>query len=219
MADDAAHAAERKNGGAASHNNKRGVPTWAVGGLLTLGVLGLVASVMPWDSIMNECPYLVRNSLSGPLTALGFLPSGAPPGVGGGGTRALPPSRGPHPDTGLPTFLESDLRPYDGSGGTRILLGMAGDVFDVTDKGAHFYGPGAGYSVFAARDATRSLALGSMDEVDLARGGDVSDFNAEQRGAVAEQHAFYKGKYTLVGHLVQPGAGGGGSHTPPVPAG
>jgi hypothetical protein len=80
----------------------------------------------------------------------------------------------------------------------RVYLGVAGDVFDVTDLGAHFYGPGAGYSVFAGRDSTRSLALGSLKQEDLERGGDVSGVDAK---TVQEQHEFYSGKYKLVGVL------------------
>ena len=71
--------------------------------------------------------------------------------------------------------------------------------------GARFYEPGAGYHLFAARDSSRALALGSLDAKDLT--DDVTDFTAEQRDYLREQVLFYRGKYPRVGTLVGPGLG------------
>jgi hypothetical protein len=77
---------------------------------------------------------------------------------------------------------------------------MAGDVFDVKEKGAQFYAKGSGYNMFAGKDSTRALSLGSMEEKDL-YSADISDFTEAQLRAVKEQHDFYLGKYTLVGRI------------------
>ena len=76
--------------------------------------------------------------------------------------------------------------------GCRVLLGVAGFVYDVTEKGSVHYAPGAGYCLFAGRDATRSLALGSLAKEDLEKGGWVSDIDAT---SVRDQHTFYAEKY------------------------
>jgi hypothetical protein len=76
--------------------------------------------------------------------------------------------------------------------GCRVLLGVAGWVYDVTEKGSVHYAPGSGYCLFAGRDATRSLALGSLSQEDLEKGGWVADI---QDGSVADQAQFYREKY------------------------
>ena len=73
-------------------------------------------------------------------------------------------------------------------------------MYDVTEKGKQFYGPGMAYSVFAGRDGTRALTLGSLDKDDVQR-RDVSDFDAQKRKLMQEQHEFYAGKYPRVGTL------------------
>lgn len=108
---------------------------------------------------------------------------------------------------GVRLFQRADLARYDGSDpGLPLLLAIDGDVFDVTDKGYHFYGPGMGYSVFVGRDSSRALALGSLLQADIDAGGDVSDFTDDQRRALQEQHDFYRGKYVLYGRLVDAAA-------------
>jgi hypothetical protein len=70
------------------------------------------------------------------------------------------------------------------------VLGVCGAVYDVTALGARFYGPGNAYALFAGRDATRALALGSTDAADVARGGDVDGAGIPMcvvRGALSEQ--------------------------------
>ena len=129
----------------------------------------------------------VGRLLAAPMRAAGILP---------------PASDGAYDADGMRLFSLEELRQHDGSDPARPLhLAIGGDVFDVSVKGAQFYGPGMGYSLFAGRDATRSLALGSLDHVDLERGDDIADFTPQQLEALREQHAFYKGKYPRVGRL------------------
>ncbi len=56
------------------------------------------------------------------------------------------------------------------------------------------------YNVFAGKDSTRALTLGSLEQSDIAR-SDISDFTPQQLEAVEEQRAFYAGKYKLAGKL------------------
>jgi len=123
-------------------------------------------------------------------------------GVGGGafGGGVLEPAtfRGFDGATGLPLWAAEDLLQHGScdanfkARGGRTLLGVAGFVFDVTEKGLNYYGVGASYCLFAGRDATRSLSLGSLTQEDLALGGDVTDVPPE---TVLEQYNFYNGKY------------------------
>lgn len=104
---------------------------------------------------------------------------------------------------GARLFTGEELRAYDGSRAFKpILLAVAGDVFDVTDLGAHFYGVGAPYHVFAGRDSTRALALGTLDNQDVSMGGHVEDLTETQKTAVLKQLDFYRSKYKRVGRLV-----------------
>lgn len=102
----------------------------------------------------------------------------------------------------LRTFTRAQLRDFDGTGpSSRIYLGMNGDVFDVTDLGGQFYGPGASYSVFAGRESTRALSLGSLEPRDI-NDWRIDDFTEAQMGSLKEQHEFYLGKYPKVGVIV-----------------
>ena len=157
----------------------------------------------------TPCPYLPAAGPAGRLVAV--LASAQTAGAALGrlltaplrAAGLLPPSSDDSFDAfGQRLFTLAELRRHDGSDPARPLhLAIGGDVFDVSVKGAQFYGPGMGYSLFAGRDATRSLALGSLDHGDLERGDDVADFTPQQLEALREQHAFYKGKYPLAGKL------------------
>lgn len=94
--------------------------------------------------------------------------------------------------SGLPLWDAADLARYRGEDGSRVTLGVCSRVYDVTDLGGRFYGPGKGYSIFAGKDATRALALGSLEEDELARGGDVSGIDD---ATVQSQCEFYDTKY------------------------
>lgn len=193
--------------------------------LLVAGVAGVAVSLAPWSlsAVASVCPYVAARTGGAALwarvlppswaAALGVSPAAAAAALGASPSGGFATAGGLDAATGLPVFSAAELARYDGAApGSRILLAFNGVVYDVTDKGAVFYGPGAGYSLFAARDSTRALALGSLDEGDVRRGGDVSDFPASETymNLLREQEAFYSGKYPAVGvirgHRVETGA-------------
>jgi len=166
----------------------------------------LVAAVA-W-LVGGACPQSVRQlraRLGGLLGSAFSSPSAGGGGGGSGATPGFPALR--DAATGLPSFSLAELAAFDGtrggSGGgeaSPLLLGIWGDVFDVRAKGAQFYAPGAPYAVFAGRDGTRALTLGTLDAAEVAR-LDVDDFSEQFLRMVLEQHKFYAGKYERVGVL------------------
>ena len=76
----------------------------------------------------------------------------------------------------------AELKEFDGADQSKpLLLGCGGKVFDVSSARA-FYGPGAGYGVFAGRDASRGL--GRM-EIEY-KGADISDLSGSQQVTLQE---------------------------------
>lgn len=68
----------------------------------------------------------------------------------------------------------ADLQKHNGSGeipdgyaAAPIYIGANAQVFDMSFGGVGFYGPGGPYQKFAGRNASRALALMSLDEKDL----------------------------------------------------
>lgn len=62
----------------------------------------------------------------------------------------------------LPIYSRQELwnlGHHESEDGT-LLLGILGRVYDVTDGGDRYYGPGAAYGIFAGRDVTYALATG-----------------------------------------------------------
>jgi len=60
-----------------------------------------------------------------------------------------------------------------------IYVGAGGKVYDVSFGGVTFYGKGCSYNAFAGRDASRALALMSLDPKD-ANNPDISDLSEKQ---------------------------------------
>jgi hypothetical protein len=182
----------------------RPTPCW-LSLALFVGLLGLLASLAPSTLWPSSCPASIR-SLRYTLWRRFFGSNSTSPEL------LLPVGEHPEfdPASGLPVWPAADLQlhgscePSFQARSGRTLLGVHGNVYDVTALGLQYYGPGATYCQFAGRDATRSLALGSLKEEDLARGGDVSGVDAEQ---VQQQHKFYLEKYgPPVGKLPSPSA-------------
>ncbi|KAK6527051.1 hypothetical protein TWF281_010246 [Arthrobotrys megalospora] len=110
------------------------------------------------------------------------------------------------------TYTPRTLAKYNGTDDPRILLAMKGKVFDVSSK-PMFYGPGASYSLFAGRDASKGLAKGVLDpslltpldqELDT-----LEDLTAEERETLQGWFDQFVGKYLVVGELVNEGEEGG----------
>jgi len=212
--------------------------------LLAAGVAGVALSLSPWSlsAVAAVCPYIAARAGGGAAAwALGALPPAWVDALGLSAWAAAGASRGPRfgpppargfstaggvdARTGLPVFSADELRAHDGSvPGRRLLLGFNGVVYDVTDRGSVFYGPGAAYALFAGRDSTRALALGTLEAADVARGGDVADFVDDERylALLREQEAFYAGKYpavgVILGHRLEAGPAPAPAATP-APAG
>jgi membrane-associated progesterone receptor component len=94
------------------------------------------------------------------------------------------------PDTDLPdpnsTISNEELKKHNGEGEipdkyatAPIYIGAGGKVYDMSFGGVTFYGKGCAYNVFAGNDASRSLALMSLDSKD-AMNPDISDLNEKQ---------------------------------------
>ncbi len=96
-------------------------------------------------------------------------------------------------------FTIEELAQYDGSGADgKIYISVRGTVYDVT-AGRDFYGPGAGYHVFAGKDATRCLAKMQISDTEANCGWEnLSEENLE---TLQEWEDKYKAKYPVVGTL------------------
>ncbi|GJP54192.1 hypothetical protein CLOM_g13289 [Closterium sp. NIES-68] len=93
-----------------------------------------------------------------------------------------------------------ELAKYNGSQkGLPLLLGILGDVFDVS-KGKKHYGKGQGYNHFAGRDASRAFVSGNFSGDGLT--DDLEGLTGEQCIGIADWRDFYFKTYIHVGKLV-----------------
>ncbi len=108
----------------------------------------------------------------------------------------------------VPTITEDELAQFDGRvEGKPIYLAISYEVYDVTSE-ARFYAPGATYHVFAGKHCTRALSLGSLEEQDIEKRHDVSDFDEAQREEMNDRIVFYRQKYgPKVANLERPPPG------------
>ena len=68
---------------------------------------------------------------------------------------------------GVPLLTAEELKLYDGSDGSPgLYIALLGQVFDVS-KGKEHYGPGGGYSFFAAKDGSRAFVTGEFNDEGL----------------------------------------------------
>lgn len=113
--------------------------------------------------------------------------------------------------TGLPPMKKRDftvaqLSEYDGVKNERILIAVNGKVFDVTNRGKNFYGPGGAYGIFAGHDASRGLAQFRLDkEVIKDTYDDLSDLTGMEMESVKEWEMQFLEKYEYVGKLLKDG--------------
>lgn len=101
--------------------------------------------------------------------------------------------------TTLPTMTLEELATCRGTNpGDRLYVGLSGKVYDVSKSVTH-YGPGGVYHVFAGRDATRALAIESLDPKDAV--GDVTGLTAVQEIMLDDWIETFDGKYPVVATL------------------
>uniref|UniRef100_A0A7S2KVC3 Cytochrome b5 heme-binding domain-containing protein n=1 Tax=Leptocylindrus danicus TaxID=163516 RepID=A0A7S2KVC3_9STRA len=96
----------------------------------------------------------------------------------------------------------SELQTKAGAGGEGdVWISFLGLVYDVT-SGRRFYGEGAPYSVFAAKDATGSLASGKFDE-ESANAVNYAELKKDEVDGLKHWKQFYAGKeeYVQIGVL------------------
>jgi len=87
----------------------------------------------------------------------------------------------------------------DGRDGRPVFIAAKGEVFDVT-RGTDFYGPDGGYNIMAGRDASRALALVSLDMKDIDNNR-LDDLTASDLMTLDEWRFKFHSKYTLMGTL------------------
>jgi hypothetical protein len=85
------------------------------------------------------------------------------------------------------------LPEYDGL----VFVAVKGVVYNVSPE---FYGPGAGYSVFAAKDSSRQL--GKVQVGDEECNADWTTLSEQHQGVLADWEARYRAKYAVVGWVV-----------------
>jgi hypothetical protein len=185
---------------------------------ITIALVGLSLALFPSLStrLVESCPYLdgatdgaitqrLKGLYDGILSVWPFAHRYYGPGI-----RI-------DPETGLPVFARAALKKYDGSDTSLpILLGMGGEVFDVSGIGTQFYGKDAPYNCFAGRDSTRALTKGTLTDDDLDTWY-TGDFDDQLHAQVVEQRDFYRKKYRKIGLLAAEEAPLPADLQPPAP--
>ncbi|KAK4687166.1 membrane-associated progesterone receptor component, partial [Tremellales sp. Uapishka_1] len=93
----------------------------------------------------------------------------------------------------------SALAQYDGSDPSKpIYVAIKGDVYDVSAK-KEMYGPGAGYNVFAGKDASKGLGMSSLDVKDAIP--DYTGLNEAQMKTLDQWQTFFQKRYNIVGKV------------------
>jgi membrane-associated progesterone receptor component len=92
----------------------------------------------------------------------------------------------------------------DGYATQPIYIGAKDKVFDMSFGGVTFYGPNGPYHKFAGRDASRALALMSLDEKDL-ENTSLADCTEKQLGVLNDWIKTFEEKkgYPIVGRLAK----------------
>ncbi|CAF4746352.1 unnamed protein product [Rotaria sp. Silwood2] len=111
----------------------------------------------------------------------------------------------------LPKMAKQDLTVeellrYNGTDSNgRILTAIFGDIFDVSRRN-DLYGPGGSYSLFAGRDATRSLSKMQLTQSLFSNEyDDLADLTDGERATARNWHEDFREKYDIVGRLLKPG--------------
>lgn len=96
------------------------------------------------------------------------------------------------------------LKTFDGTDGNPIFIAIKGKIYDVSER-SDFYGPGAGYHLFAGRDATRALAKMSFEPSEL-ESDDFDDLKFMERETLRDwiMKFEYMKHYPVVGRVLKP---------------
>lgn len=95
-------------------------------------------------------------------------------------------------------FTKEELRFFDGRNGKPVYVAAKGVVYDVDPD---FYGPEGPYGIMAGRDASRALALVSLDEADV-ENSSLEGLSWMDLNTLEEWIAKFEFKYHRVGYLV-----------------
>ncbi|ODQ82405.1 hypothetical protein BABINDRAFT_5378 [Babjeviella inositovora NRRL Y-12698] len=100
-------------------------------------------------------------------------------------------------------FTREELSQYDGVKSDKIYVGIKGTVFDVS-KNTKSYGPNAGYSKLAGKDASKALGKTSLkdEDVDPATCWDYSDLSEKHLKALDDWYTFFENRYNIVGKVI-----------------
>mmetsp|Transcript_3248 Transcript_3248/g.5675 ORF Transcript_3248/g.5675 Transcript_3248/m.5675 type:complete len:179 (+) Transcript_3248:147-683(+) len=99
-------------------------------------------------------------------------------------------------------FTTEELWEYNGTNGKPIYVAVRDvtcfetTVFDMSSA-AQFYGPGGPYDLFAGKDASYGLAIGSLDPNDVV--GSTDNLGPREIQALMDWYSKYKSKYPKVG--------------------
>nr|XP_030717591.1 neuferricin [Globicephala melas] len=109
-------------------------------------------------------------------------------------------------------FIPEELARYRGRPGDRgLYLALLGRVYDVS-SGRRHYEPGAHYSGFAGRDASRAFVTGDYSEGGLV--DDVSDLSFSEMLTLQSWLSFYEKNYEFIGRVTGRFYGEDGLPTP-----
>ncbi|XP_062072425.1 neuferricin isoform X1 [Lepus europaeus] len=104
------------------------------------------------------------------------------------------------PRASLRLFIPEELARYRGGpGDPGLYLALLGRVYDVS-SGRRHYEPGAHYSGFAGRDASRAFVTGDYSEAGLV--DDVSDLSFSEMLTLQNWLSFYEKNYVCVGRVI-----------------
>ncbi|CAH1762405.1 3720_t:CDS:2 [Entrophospora sp. SA101] len=96
-------------------------------------------------------------------------------------------------------FTPAELAKYDGTDASQpIYVAIKGTIFDVTTK-RESYGPGGSYNVFAGKDASKALGMGSLQPEDVI--ADYSSLDDKQLKVLEDWFEYFKKRYNIIGKL------------------
>ncbi|KAB1266486.1 Neuferricin [Camelus dromedarius] len=109
-------------------------------------------------------------------------------------------------------FIPEELARYRGRpGDPGLYLALLGRIYDVSSGRKH-YGPGAHYSGFAGRDASRAFVTGDYSAAGLV--DDVSDLSPSEMLTLQNWLSFYEKNYEFIGRVIGRFYGEDGLPTP-----